>query len=323
MPDFSNITDRTAAGALVPEEVSNSWLQKLPNESLALSKFGHVTMSRKQTRLPVVDTLPRAYFVDGDIGLTKTTSMAWKNKFLNAEKLAVIVPVPKDLLDDADYDILGSAEDAIVKELARTIDGATMFGIDRPASWDAPIIPTAVARGFVVTEGTNTAAKGGIAGDISDLFAKVEEVGYDVTGVAAKTIVRAKLRTARNAQGDKLPEVTPSEAYGVGISYPARGLWVPVTVGTGEDAVTVDPLAIAGDFTQGVIGLRKDFTWEALREAVITDNDGKVIYNLAQQDMVGIKVTMRVAFAVANTITFDQKVEAARYPFSVLGKAAA
>jgi len=50
---------------------------------------------------------------------------------------------------------------------------------------------------------------------------------------------------------------------------------------------------------------------------VISDADGKIIFNLAQQDMVALRVTMRLGFAVPNPVSYIKPREK-RYPFAVL-----
>jgi hypothetical protein len=75
---------------------------------------------------------------------------------------------------------------------------------------------------------------------------------------------------------------------------------------------------IAGDWSQGILGVRQDITYKILDQAVIQDNTGAIIYNLAQQDMVAMRVVARYAFQVSNTINYDQPVEAQRSPWGVL-----
>jgi hypothetical protein len=87
------------------------------------------------------------------------------------------------------------------------------------------------------------------------------------------------------------------------------GMWP-----TGSNAASL----IAGDFTKGIIGLRKDMTYEIFREGVITDNTGAIIFNLMQQDMVAMRVTFRVAFQTVNPVNYAQLTAANRYPFGVL-----
>jgi len=266
-------------------------------------------MSSKQRRIPVLSALPIAYFVNGDTGLKQTTELNWANKYLEAEEIACIVPVPDAVLDDADYDIWGEARPAIVEAIGRTLDAAIFFGVNKPSTWPASIVSIATAAGNVYARGTNNAAAGGVSEDINQAMALTEVDGYEVSGMIAGTSYKGRLRGARNAQGDKHPEVDQNSAYGVDIQYPMRGLWP-----TGASAAEV----IMGDFSQGILALRQDITWKILSEAVIQDNTGTIIYNLAQQDMVAMRVVFRAAFQVSNAINYDQPTEANRSPWSVL-----
>ena len=64
---------------------------------------------------------------------------------------------------------------------------------------------------------------------------------------------------------------------------------------------------IAGDFSQAVYAIRQDVTIKILTESVIQDpSDGKIIYNLAQQDMIALRVVFRMGWALPNPATaFD------------------
>ena len=307
---YDNIISRTDAAALIPEDVAAEVLTKLPEQSAALTLLRQVPMSRAQTRLPVLSALPTAYFVSGDTGLKQTTEVNWANKFLNAEELACIVPIPEAVLDDTSFDVWASVRPLLEEAIGRSIDAAIFFGTNKPASWPAAIVTAAVAAGNVVARGTATAAQGGLADDISDVFTTVEADGFDVNGVVATRAYRGRLRSeVRETTGARLTEVGPTEAFGVTIRYPMRGLWP-----TGLSAAEL----IAGDFSQAILGVRQDITYKVLDQAVIQDNTGAIIYNLAQQDMVALRMVMRVGWQVANIINYEQTVEANRYPVGVL-----
>jgi HK97 family phage major capsid protein len=307
---FDAITDRTAAGALIPEEVSNALLTAVTGQSAVLGVFPTTRMSRKQTRMPVVSALATAYFVDGDTGLKQTSGAAWGSKFLTAEELAVILPVPDAVADDVDFDIWANLQAAAAEAIARAIDDAVMFGTNKPASWPTALATAAYNAGHAVGRGTHSAAQGGIAEDFNAAFALVEQDGFDVNFIAANRSYRGLLRGARDAEGVRLAEVTPDSVYGVPVAYPARGLWP--TSGT-------RPEVILGDRTQGIVGIRSDMTYKVLDQAVITDSDGAIVYNLAQQDMKALRVTFRVGFQVANTFRRDNEDASTRYPFAVIG----
>lgn len=309
MSDYDQSIDRTGAAALIPEDYSHEIIKGVIAQSAALTRFRHAPMSRKQQRMPVESVLPIAYFVNGDTGLKKTTEHQWTNKYLNAEEIAVIIPIPEAVLDDVDFDVWAEVTPRAQEALGRVLDAAVFFGTNKPASWPTAIIDAASAAGNVYHEGTATAQEGGLAADISNLFSTVEDDGYDVSGAIASRVWRGRLRNVRDNQGRLLNEVSPTEAYGVPITYPMRGQWQ-----TGEHGVSF----VAGDFSQGILGVRQDVTYKVLDQAVITDDQGAVILNLAQQDSVALRIVARLAFQVPNPINYDQPTEADRYPFAVI-----
>ena len=312
---YNNIVSRTDAAALIPEDVASDIIKRLPLASAALSLFRHVPMSRAQQRMPVMSALPVAYFVNGDSGLKQTSEPGWTNQYLNVEEIACIVPISENVLDDAAFDIWGETRPFLAEAVGRALDAAIFFGTNKPATWPTDIVAAATTSGNVVTEGTATPDKGGIVGDVSALFSTVEADGFDVNGLIAQRVFKGLLRQARSTTGEQLSandpgnemEASPASVYGVPINYPLRGLW---PTGTGAAAM------IAGDFTQGILGIRQDLTWKLLDQAVIQDNTGVIQYNLAQQDMVALRVVARFAFAVAQTPTPEQV--AGAYPFAVM-----
>lgn len=306
---YNNIISRTDANALIPTPVSDEIIRSLTEKSAALTLFKQLRMPSSVTKLPVVSALPVAYFVSGDTGLKQTSEVNWANKDLTAEEIAVIVPIPQAVLDDASFDVWEQIKPDIEAAFARTLDAAIFFGTNKPASWPTAIVAGAVAASNVYARGTNNAAAGGIAADISNTFALVEADGFDVNGVVANKSYRGYLRNARNADGTLNGEVSPLEVYGIPVQYPMAGQFP-----TGLSAAEL----IAGDFTQGIVGLRQDITYKVFTEGVISDGSGAIQYNLMQQDMVAMRVVMRVGFQVANAVNSAQSVEADRYPFAVL-----
>ena len=81
-------------------------------------------------------------------------------------------------------------------------------------------------------------------------------------------------------------------------------------------------LMVTGDWSQLAWTLRQDVTYKILTEATITESDGaggqRIVYNLAQQDMVGLRAVMRLAWQVPNPANRFSPDEATRYPFAAL-----
>jgi HK97 family phage major capsid protein len=308
VPNYNNIISRSDVDTFIPEEVATEVLQAAVQQSAALSLFPHINMSTKTRRMPVLAALPVAYFVNGDTGLKQTTEMAWGGKYLEAEEIAAIVPVPEAVLDDADFDLWAQVQPRLAEAIGRTLDAAIFNGTNKPATWPTAIVPGAIAAGNVYERGTNAATAGGIAADVSGLFSVVEADGYVVDGLVANGTYKGLMRNARDANGVLLSEVSNGTIYGAPIKYAMTGLWP--TDGTAE--------AIAGDFTQGILGIRQDLTYKLLDQAVITDDTGRVIYNLPQQDMVALRVVARYGFQVANAMTWENANDATRYPWAVM-----
>lgn len=298
------VITRNDAAALIPEEVASEIIKNVPQQSAALSLFRQTRMARGVTRLPVLSALPLAYFPGGDDGLKSTTKVAWGNKQLVAEEIAVIVPIPDAVFDDADFDVWEEVKPLIIEAFGRKLDAAVFFGVEKPSTWANSIAAGATAVGNTVELGTASQANGGLATDFSDLYSKVEADGFGVNGVVAATQLRGLIRKARDTTGNRLDDVTVNEIHGVPVKYAMDGQW-----GTNR--------AIAGDFQQGIIGIRQDIKMKILDQAPITDNEGTVIYNFAQQDATGLRVTFRVGFQVANAINNMEQVEANRYPFAL------
>jgi len=307
---YNNIISRGDVDPFIPEEVATAVLQAAIEASAALRFFPHVPMSTKTRRIPVLSALPIAYFVNGDTGLKQTTEMAWGGKFMEAEEIATIVPVPEAVLDDADFDIWAQVQPRLAEAVGRTLDAAIFLGTNKPATWPTAIVPAATAAGNTLARGLNTAADGGIAADVSDLFAQVEGDGFVVDGMVARGNYKGYLRNARDANGVLLSEVAGGTIYGVPIAYALTNLWPTPGTGAAE--------AIAGDFTQGILGIRQDLTYKLLDQAVITDDTGAVIYNLPQQDMIAMRVVARFAWQVANPMTYENPNDATRYPWAVM-----
>jgi HK97 family phage major capsid protein len=312
---YNSLTTRTDTGALVPEEVSNDMLRTATGQSAVLSLFRRVPVARSQVRLPILSALPLAYWVTGDTGLKQTSEMAWTNKYLNIEEAATIFPVPDAVADDIDTNIWDDAMPYLMEAFGRLIDGTVFFGTNAPASFPNNVNAAAAAAANNFTE-ASTAAQGSFYGDIDSTYALIEADGFDATGFVAARSARARFRASRSTQGELLDAGRASGDLnsfdGLPIVYPMRGLF-PTGGGAGTNV-----RLFVGDWSQFVIGVRKDLTVDVFREGVIQDNTGAIVYNLMQQDMTAIRLTIRLGWQVANLFNYDQPVEANRYPVGVL-----
>ena len=238
----ANSIDRSGAEALIPEQTSREIIQGVTEQSTVLAMGRKLpNMSSNRTVMPVLDMLPVAYFVNGDTGTKKTTKMAWDKKKIYAEEIAVIVPIPEAVLDDADYDIWGEVKPRLVEAFGKVIDAAIFFDVGKPDNWRSGIFATATAAGAVVTATSNMykdiMGTGGV-------IAKIEKSGYMPTGHVADISLRAELRELVDNNNRPLfkTDLQSSTQYsldGNTMKFPRNGFW---------DATKAK--MISGDFDQ-------------------------------------------------------------------------
>lgn len=310
---FNSAILREGATALIPEEFSTALIKELKNESIVMGTFPRIPVSRAQVRMPILGALPVAYFTGSDTGLKQTTKLEWKNKYLNVAEIACIVPVPEavidDLRDSTGFDLWAQIEPLIATEVARVFDAAAIFGIEAPEAWPTAVVPAAIAAGNHFARGTASPEHGALASDVSEVIATIEEDGFNPDFAAAAVSLKGKLRNARNSFGDRFPEIGEAQIYDAPVKYPARGEWP-----TGS----AKPELVALETGQYVCGIREDIDVKILDQAVISDNNGVIQFNLAQEDMVALRVRFRAGWQVSNQITYDNPNDATRYAAGVL-----
>jgi len=299
---------------LVPQPLAADIIENAPTASAALSLMNRTTLSSKTQRMPVLDVLPVAYWVGGDTGMKQTTQEQWKNVIMVVEELACIVPIPEAYLDDADVPLWAQVQPRITEAVGALIDSAVLWGVNKPATWGESVFVGATKSGHWTIEGTGT----DLGVDVSALGVAMAGSGYTVNGFAAMPGMSWKLTGLRSAQGIPIyqPDMTArpgGNLYGYNMSEVNNGSWINPTAGA---------LLLAGDFTKSIIGIRNDISFKMFTEGVISDDTGKVILNLMQQDSVAMRMTMRLAYATVNPVTIMQPSSAitARWPFgAVLG----
>lgn len=308
----SDMIDRTGAEALISEQVANEIIQGVSEESAVLRMGKKLpNMSKKRYRMPVLDMLPVAYWVTGDNGFKQTSKMAWKNKFITAEELAVIIPIPEAVLDDSDYDIWGEVKPRAIEAIGKKIDGAILFNEEKPSTWRDGIVKGAADAGNIVYLGDGNLYDKIMAED--GVIAKVEESGFFPSGHMADVTMRSKLRGLKDTTGQP---IFKSDMQGV-TSYSLDGS--PMVFPRNGAFDRTQALMITGDFSQMMYSIRQDVTYKVLTEATIVDPSTKeVIYALAQQDMVALRIVMRLGWEVPNPINALKSKESERFPFAIL-----
>lgn len=303
----ANIIARTGAEALIRDQLINTIQQDVPKSSIVMQLATRLAnMTSNQTKIPVLSMLPLAYWVNGDTGMKQTSKQEWKNVTMTAAELAVIVPIPEAVLADSSFDIMGEVQPRVREAMAAKIDGAVLFGNDKPTEWTTDILTQATANKVI---GPIDYAK--ILGD-GGMFAKVEEGGFGVDGVVGALSTKAQLRGLLDKNGRPLfrSDMQGATNYaldGAPLYFPENGAF---------DASKA--LMIAGNFKKIVYSIRQDVTVKILDQGVIQDPSTKeIVYNLAQQDMVALRVVMRMGWALPNPST-RLNTDGSKVPFSYI-----
>jgi len=321
---YNNVISRTDAAALIPTETSKEIIKSVAatNPLMQLARrLPNIPAARKT--MPVMSALATAYFVNGDTDLKQTTELNWTNVNIDAEELAVIVPIPEAVLDHADYDIWGETRPALEEAFNVAIAGAVFYGTNIPASWTtnlgaAGLLARCTAAGHTLSFAGNgyadlyEAIMGETPGGVDGLLMTLEADGFMATGHVASMPMRGRLRNVRDVNGQpiftrSMQERTRYELDGAPCYFPTDG-----------SVLDASSWLISGDWSQLVYAFRQDITYKVLDQAVIQDAAGNIIYNLAQQDMVALRAVMRLGFALPNPINRVNQTAATRCPFAIL-----
>ena len=311
----AQIIDRTGAAALIPEENAREIIQGVGTQSAVLQRGRKLpNMSSKTYKMPVLDMLPIAYFVNGDTGAKKTTKQAWDKKLITAEEIAVIVPIPEAVLDDSDYDIWGEVKPRVIEAFGKKIDGAVLFDDDKPSTWRDGVVTTATNAGSVVTIASGDSLYDKIMAE-DGVIAKIESSGYFVNGHMADISMRAKLRGLKDSTGNPIFKSDMQS----GTTYSLDGS--PMNFPNNGSFNKSKALMISGDFGQLVYAIRQDITFKLFTEGVVQNTDGTIAYNLMQNDMVALRAVMRLGWEIPNPINSVQTDKSKRCPFAILKSA--
>lgn len=264
----------------VPIEIAKDVVKNIVTESVAFRVCKHTPMSSDKKVLPVLKDTGSAYWV-GEGEKIGTSIHNWDYPALEAKKLAVIIPFTKEKLDDTVINVMEEIKQGVADAFTRAIDGAIFFGTNSPFANNVVSIVDAA-----IVNKTNK-----LDIDISNAMSKVEDNDLSVSAVVAPNSIKGALRTLRDANNNALVVpggVTGQQIYNTDIYIPTSKVW---------DKSKAD--LIVGDFTRSVIGTRQEIKYEVLDQATVGD------INLAEQDLIAIKATMRMGFEIIDKNAFS------------------
>lgn len=279
--------------AMLPPEIVSDIIQTAPKSSAVLSHARRATMSTQKSTQPVLTSLPDAFWINGRTGSMQVSEAEWGNKNITAEDLGVIVPISNTLIDDVNVPLWDQVKPLIAEAIGKKVDGASLFGNDKPESWPDAVVPAAIAKGNTIAMGTY----GDLAADVAALGEKIALQGCGINGFATPPGMNWRLMGLRDKNDHpifftNLSDGKPvSSLYGFPMDAIENGAW---------DSTKAELLGV--DWNKLVVGIRQDITYDIYREGVISNAEGKVIINLMQQRMTALVVTARIGFQVADCV---------------------
>lgn len=297
---MANMIETRDIEALINTQVAPDILEGAIKQSAVLQYFRRLPdMTSNQTKLAVLDRLPMAYWQTSNTSFKKLTSMAWKNKYLIPEEVHAIITVSENELADTGRDLWGSIQLRLEEAFGKKIDQAIISGIDKPNGFRMSLIDSAINAGATVTE-TQDFYK-----DINNAMSYVEESDYNPNAVLGGVGIKSAFRMLVDSTGQP---IRGTEIDSIDKLYVGNGSWDKTRA-----------KLLVGDFTQAVYAIRQDISFKILTEASIHDPvTHELIYNLPQQDLIGIRATMRLGWEVPNPVTSENPDNSTRFPFAVI-----
>lgn len=307
---YNSLISRTDMGGMIPIEYSREIIGRIAEDSVVLRMGRRLRdMPVKQRTMPVLSALPIAYFVNGDTGLKQTTEVNWSGVTLTAEEVAVIVPIPQAALDDNQFPIWDEVKPLIVEAAGLAIDQAVLFGTNAPASWPTDILADCVSKSNTVTLGAGADIYDDILSE-SGVVALVEADGFMVTGYVADISMKARLRGLRDADGN--PIFMRNMQDGGIYQLDGEPLYFPLNGCMDASQAHL----FCGAWQYLVYAFRQDISWMLSDQGVIQDAGGNIVYNLFQQDMVALRMVLRLGVQLPNPVT--RLNASTQYPFAAL-----
>lgn len=264
----------------VPVEVAPGIMDEIARGSSILQLSDVKQMKSDTMKFQVWADKPGAYWV-GESERINTSKASWIFPEMVAKKIAVIIPVTREKLNDTTIDVFGELKPQIAEAFYTTIDKACLFGTGSP--FEKNIFKSATDASNVVTR------TGALDIDISEAMAKVEAQNLDPNAFAGHYAMKKELRNLRDTNGNQLAVMGMKEnsLYDLPLSFVRNGSF---------DTTKADLLC--GDWSKSIIGIREGIEFEILKEATlqsVTMGDDKPL-SLAENDMIAIKATMRIGF---------------------------
>ena len=323
-PDLAPTTPPAPAGTpgLIPIQYSTQIIQMAQEQSLAMRHFRNVRMPNAATVMPVLDTLPVARWVTGELtdpagtgqGKKNVTGQKWKGINLVAEELATIVVIPEAVIEDASIDLWAEITPASQKPSPQrtTVPCSQASRFRRRGT--CLVASSLRQRPQATSRRRRRQPRRRTSTTQPSLRSRVTASCRPMCSPRFRSVQRPHMGRVR-CPG--VPHRLPRRRQGGQRVRYARPLRPPQRPRHSQHRHRCDDRRPQ----KGIVGTLTDLQYKILTEATIdvsAAQDGSEMVSLAQQDLVALRVRGRFGFATANPVTYLNKDSANRFPFSVI-----
>lgn len=301
---MATYVDQSKIQSLFKPQFINEIFELAKKSSFVLENATRLpNMTGKDMDIDVLSNLPIAYWAGADTATRQITSLALKGKRIRAEEMNVLIPISKNSIADASVDLEKLIKERGAEAIGKLLDTAVITGKGKPAGFREGIIPSCITYGAKVS--INTSDKVPFYSAIDAAMAKVEASDYEPNGIISNYAAKSLFRNMVDSTGQPLAN---TEIGGLKRLFVSNGAW-DGTLGK----------ALVGDMKQVYYAIRQEVTVDVLTEGTIVNpNDPNETYNLGQQRMIAIMLTMRMGWEIPNPVSSYNVDNATSFPFALI-----
>ncbi len=285
--------DDTKAGLLIPDELRTEVLRiKETQYGVARREMFYLPFSGpgNSRTIPALGTSVSVKWTD-EKGKKKSTQPKFSVVTQTLKKLAAIVPFTEEILEDSAIDIVALVGQLFAEATAKEEDLQFFAGTGSP--WTGILNNGSVNQ---VTMGTGEADD-----NLADELLRLQDATPSGAQDGAKYYMhRSWLNRIRRMKSSTGEYVYTKPSDGQPAMIWDKPLVLSDAFPSTADVEVGDPFVLYGNLKQAaVFGDKQQLRVKLLDQATITDTDDSTLINLAEQDMVALRVVERVGYVVA------------------------
>lgn len=285
--------DDSAAGVTIPPELMAEVLRiKETQFGLARREFRYLPFSGpgNSRTIPALGTSVSVFWT-GEGEKKKSTQPKFSLVTQTLKKLAAIVPMTEEILEDSAINLTALVAELFAEATAKEEDIQFFAGTGSP--WTG-ILNNGSINKVVQASGSVDQIT---ADDLLDLIDATPTDALNGSKFYMHRTVFSKLRKLKGEDGHYIVQSPVAGQPGSIWNYPYE---LSDAFPAAADVETGDQYVLFGNLRQAAIfGDKQQLRVKMLDQATITDTDDETVINLAEQDMVAIRVVERVGYVLA------------------------